>query len=39
MKFAIKNRFTGAVLFTADLGAEFEGASDSVKLGAAVKIA
>ena len=39
MKFAIKHRFTGAVLFTADLGAEFEGASDSVKLGAAVKIA
>lgn len=39
MKVEIKNRFTGAVQFTAELGAEFDGESDAIKLGAAVKIA
>ena len=37
--YGIKNRFTGDVQFTAELGAEFEGASNAVKLGAAVRIA
>lgn len=37
--FHIKNRLTGAVLFTAELGAEFECKVDAVKLGAAVRIA
>jgi hypothetical protein len=38
-KYAIKNRWTGAVIFEAEIGAEYSGQSDSVKLGIAVKIA
>ena len=37
--FQIKSRLTGAVVFTTELGAEFEDKADGVKLGAAVKIA
>ena len=37
--FEIKRRFTGAVLFTAELGAEYESESGSVRLGAAIKLA
>ena len=37
--FEIKHRFTGAVLFTAELGAEYESKSGSVRLGAAIKLA
>ena len=36
-KFTIKARVTGAALFTAELDATLESASDSVKLGASVK--
>ncbi|MGB8630416.1 MAG: pentapeptide repeat-containing protein [Xanthobacteraceae bacterium] len=39
MKFEIKHRFTGAVLFTAELEAEFESKPFSVQIGAAVKLA
>ena len=39
MKFPIKHRFTGAVLFEAELSAEYEAKSDGVRLGAAVKLA
>ena len=39
MQYEIKHRWTGAVLFTAALGAEYEAASDSVKLGATIKLA
>ena len=35
----ITNRFTGAVLFEADLGAVYDSAAHSVRLGAAAKIA
>jgi hypothetical protein len=38
-KYAIKNRWTGTVIFEAEIGAEYSGQSDSVKLGIAVKIA
>ena len=38
-KFDIKHRWTGAVIFTAELSAEYDGASEAVKLGAAIKIA
>ena len=37
--FNILNRFTGAVQFTAELGAEYDNASESIKLGVAVKMA
>ena len=37
--FQIKSRLTGAVVFTTELGAEFEDKADAVKLGAAVRIA
>ena len=39
MKYEIKHRYTGAVLFTAELGAEYDNESESIRLGAAVKIA
>ena len=39
MQFKIKNRWTGAVIYTAELSAEYESASDGVKLGGAIKIA
>ena len=39
MKFEIKARFTGKVLFTAELSAEYESAEYSLQLGAAVKAA
>ena len=39
MKFAIKNRFTGKVQFECELSAEVETASDSIKMGFAVKAA
>jgi hypothetical protein len=39
MKFEIKNRWSGDVQFSCDLGAEFEGWPNRVQLGAAVKIA
>ena len=35
--YQIKNRFTGKVFFECELSAEIESASDSVKLGCAVK--
>ena len=35
----IRHRFTDAVLFSAELSAEYDGASSSVRLGAAVKLA
>jgi hypothetical protein len=38
-KYAIKNRWTNTVIFEAEIGAEYSGQSDSVKLGIAVKIA
>ena len=38
MKFEIKNRFTGAVKFTAEIECE-EGASTSIKLGLAARLA
>jgi uncharacterized protein YjbI with pentapeptide repeats len=37
--FEIKHRFTDAVLFSAELSAEYDSATHSVKLGAAVKLA
>ena len=37
MKFEIKNRFTGAVQFECELSAEVETASDSIKMGFAIK--
>ena len=37
--YQIKNRFTGAVMFECELGAELETASAGVKLGASVKLA
>ena len=39
MKFEIKNRWTGAVQFERELGAEFETEEFRVRLGAAVKLA
>ena len=39
MQYEIKHRWTGAVLFTAELGAEYEAKSDGVTLGAAIKLA
>ncbi len=39
MKFEIKNRFTEAVIFTAELEARFEREPYSIQLGAAVKLA
>ena len=39
MKFEIKNRFTGAVQFSCELSAEFDGKEYSIQLGAAVKSA
>ena len=39
MQFEIRNRWTGAVIFTAELGEEYEGATYGEKLGAAVKVA
>jgi uncharacterized protein YjbI with pentapeptide repeats len=39
VKFQIKNRFSGAVQFECELGAEFEALGYSVQLGAAVKVA
>ena len=39
MQYEIKHRWTGAVLFTAALGAEYEAKSDGVTLGAAIKLA
>ena len=37
--YQIKNRFSGAVMFEAELDASFERESEGVKLGAAVKLA
>jgi hypothetical protein len=39
VKFQIKNRFSGAVQFECELGAEFEAFVYAIQLGAAVKIA
>jgi hypothetical protein len=39
VKFQIKNRFSGAVQFECELGAEFEALGYAIKLGAAVKVA
>ena len=39
MQVDIKNRWTGAVIYTAELSAEYEIAPPSAKLGAAVEIA
>ena len=39
MKYAIKNRFSGAVMFEAELDASYARESDGVRLGAAVKLA
>jgi hypothetical protein len=39
MKFQIKHRYSGAVLFEAELSAEFEMKSHRLQLGAAVKLA
>jgi hypothetical protein len=39
MKFQIKNRFSGAVQFECELGAEFEAFGYAIQLGAAVKVA
>ena len=38
MKYAIKNRFSGAVMFEAELDASYARESDGVRLGAAVKL-
>ena len=37
MKFQIKSRFTGSILFETDISVEFESKSSAEKLGAAVK--
>jgi len=39
MKYEIKNRFSGHVLFTAELGAEYESKPHSAQIGVAVKFA
>ena len=39
MQYEIKHRWTGAVLFTAELGAEYEAKSGGIKLGAAIRLA
>lgn len=39
MKFEIKNRFTGSVIFTAELSADYESKTHGIQLGAAVKLA
>ena len=39
MKYDIKNRFSGHVLFTAELGAEYESKPQSAQIGVAVKFA
>ena len=39
MKYEIKNRFSGHVLFTAELGAEYESKPQSAQIGVAVKFA
>ena len=39
MKYKIKKRFTGEVLFTATLEAKFKNESPSIQLGAAIKLA
>lgn len=39
MKYQIKHRWTGAVLFEAELGAEYDGETNSVKMGAVVRLA
>ena len=36
MEFEIKNRWTGDVQFTCELGAEFKGGSRGLQLGAAI---